>query len=437
MTLINRAKELISIASLTPFGENQSEKLCYCNQALNYLESILLNMGAFTKRMSFSGDHDKWFYEVPNLYAEIVIGNPTADSNFLVYMGHIDVAPIGQESAWSLNPFKAVEKDGYIYGRGATDMKSSITTFITSVENILNSESLKNKDCRIGFIITADEEWAGVNGSKKVLEWMKQENKKPNAFIVGEPSASDYLEDSIKVGRRGSLIGSIEIKSVQGHRAYPSLYENPNRVFSFIALLFHGLTWEDGNKYLPNTDFEIVSINSGRENVTNVIPGYLKATWGVRYTAYTNKYDIDQKLKNALDNIPEYLKQSPDYELFKKFKDNNQILITSNMSTASEPYFSPPNLLAKSASNAIEKLFNKKPFFDSYGGTTDARFVNQFFEKAEIIELGVPEHGGIVNNKKPSDYNQKGGMHQIDERVAIQDIINLEKIYTQTIINFI
>lgn len=431
--LIQRAVDLISIPSETPFGENINEKFEYCEQALDYLEDILKAMNAKTQRMVFEGGHPKWPYPVPNLYAEIEIGKYKESDPFLVYMGHIDVVPVGDLSQWKHSPFDASICHGFIYGRGATDMKTSVTTFITSAEQAIKDKTLEGKNLKIGFIITGDEEWAAINGSKKVLEFMKNNDKNPTAFIVGEPSSPDYLKDYIKVGRRGSLIGSLKVTGIQGHRAYKELYSNPNRPLNFALNLLNSIQWNDGNEYLPNTDFEVVALDAGSENATAIIPSQAKATWGIRYTDKTSAEELEVTLNNALNNIPDYLKNHPDYEIYKEFKENNKIELVCNLSTASIPYFSVPNKLAYSAKKAMQSVLTHTPIFDSSGGTTDARFVHSFYPNAEIIELGVPEKGGIVDGKTPTSYGTQGGMHQVNESVAIQDVYDLAKIYQKTL----
>lgn len=435
--LKQRAMELISFPSETPFGKNQEEKFKACEASLDYLETILKNINAKTTKMTFEGGHEKWPYAVPNLYAEIEIGDYKESDPFLVYMGHIDVVPVGDLSQWTFPPFKATEYNGYIYGRGATDMKTSVSTFITSVEELINNNRLQNINAKIGFIITGDEEWAALNGSKKVLEFMKNNNLTPTAFIIGEPSSPDNLKDFIKVGRRGSLIGSLEVSGIQGHPAYPELYKNPNRALNFAINVLNNIKWNDGNEFLPNTDFEVVALNSGSENATAIIPSKATATWGIRYTDNTTKEELEKLLNNSLINIPEWLTQHPDYKFFKEMQREGNICLTCNMSTASIPYFSIPNKLAYSAQKAMKDILKHTPTFDSSGGTTDARFVHSYYKNAEIIELGVPEKGGISNNTLPADYNKKGGMHQANERVCIDDIYSLSEIYSKTIINYL
>tara|TARA_Y100001960_G_C14782785_1_gene888134 strand:- start:2007 stop:3359 length:1353 start_codon:yes stop_codon:yes gene_type:complete len=434
--VITRASELISFPSETPFGENKEEKFKACADALDYLENILKEMGAETKRMTFEGGHEKWDYAVENLYAEIEIGKYNKKDPFLVYMGHIDVVPVGDEKLWTYPPFKATQENGYIYGRGATDMKSSVSTFITSIEEIIKEQALANNNCKIGFIITADEEWAAVNGSKKVLEYIKEQKMNPTAFIVGEPSSPDYLQDFIKVGRRGSLIGSVTVDGIQGHRAYKELYLNPNRALNFAIMILNDLRWNDGNEFLPSTDFEVVSIASGSENATAVIPAQAKAVFGIRYTDRTTKHELEKLLNDYLKNVPKEYQNHKDYHHYKEMYEKGNVNLVCNLSTASIPYFSEPASLAQSAKEVMHNTLGKNPTLDSSGGTTDARFVHSYFPNAQIIELGVPEKGGVVGDM-PNNYGTKGGMHQIDESVAVEDLLNLFEIYKQTTINYI
>ena len=331
--------DLIKVPSISPFGNTEkqrNERFKLCEEVIDYLADILEKTGAQTSKLTFEGGHDKWPYPVPNLYSEINIGNQNAKNHkFICYMGHIDVVPVGDENLWSQNPFSGAKKDGFIHGRGATDMKGSVGAWITAVESLKNNLPI-DTNLTIGTLITADEEWAAVNGSNKVLNWMKVNGKKPDSFIVGEPSSKDYLGTHIKIGRRGSLIGYIEAKGVQGHRAYDDLFINPNRALSYAMIILNAKRWKDGNQNVPNTTFESVAIQSGDFNASAVIPETSKALWGVRFTDKQTKEKILSDLNEILQNPPAYLKKHPDY------KSARDVLLSANFSTASEPYYSEP-----------------------------------------------------------------------------------------------
>lgn len=425
--------DMIKIPSVSPFGKDDKqrvERFKLCSEVIDYLDEILKKTGAETEKLIFEGGHNKWWYPVPNLYAEIRIGNQQAeDHKFVCYMGHIDVVPAGDEALWSNHPFSGKVKDGFVHGRGATDMKGSVGAWVNAVESLKNNLG-DNVNLTIGTLITADEEWAAVNGSDKVLQWMRDNNKFPDAFMVGEPSSDDYLGTHIKIGRRGSLVGYIEAKGVQGHRAYDDLFVNPNRALAYAMVVLNAKTWKDGNKYFPNTTFEAVAVEAGDFNVSAVIPERGRALWNVRFTDRQTKEKIVRDLNEILLNPPAFLKKHPDYAAAK------DAVITANLDVASEPYYSEPASLAQSAAEAIKSVLNIDSRYDGRGGTTDGRFVHKYFPQAQIIELGVPEKGGIINNNPGSDYGRRGGMHQIDERVSERDLINLSKVYTVAINNF-
>ncbi|MBV1929504.1 MAG: succinyl-diaminopimelate desuccinylase [Gammaproteobacteria bacterium] len=423
--LVAFTQELIRIKSVTPLDPKD---LKVAQDSLDLVEKFVKQTGATTKRMSFSGGHDKWDYEVDNLYIEWTIGNP---EKFLCYMGHTDVVPPGDTDKWDNDPFKGQIKDGYIYGRGATDMKGSITAFLSAVKELTEKAKSNDVNMRIGIILTTDEEWAAVNGSQKVLEWMKSQGKEPDAFIVGEPSSQDELGTHIKIGRRGSLCGTFNIQGIQGHAAYSDLFDNPNRALSLALTVMNSQIWKDGNKYFPNTNFEAVALNSGNFKASAVIPGQAEVLWNFRFTHNQTPQSLDSHVQKSLKNPPKWAKEHPDFETLKN------ITITSNIDTASTPYYNDPKTLASAAIDAIKTIKKIDTKIDGSGGTTDARFIQNYFKDAQIIEMGLPERGGICSHKEPpDDYLKKGGMHQIDERASVQDILKLRDIFKQTVINY-
>lgn len=425
--------DLVKFPSITPFGKDKKEedkRFEACMEALSYIENLLKESGAKTQKLVFEGGHHKWAYPVPNLYSQISFGDCNAkDHKFICYMGHIDVVPVGDEALWSKDPFSGEVEGGYIHGRGATDMKGSVGAWINCLEEIKESIS-ENQNITIGTIITGDEEWAAINGSDKVLEWLKENKKTPDAFIVGEPSSSDFLGTNIKIGRRGSLVGYIDASGVQGHRAYDDLFKNPNRALAYAMVILNQKKYKDGNQYFPDTTFEIIAQSSGDFNASSIIPSEARAMWNVRYTDKQNKEKILKDLQELIQNPPSYLKKHPDFEVAK------QVIISANLDTASMPYYCEPQELANSAKQAIKDILEVDASFDGFGGTTDGRFIHRYFPKAQIIELGTTEKGGIIDKNKPSDYEKKGGMHQVDERVSQDDVYNLSKIYTQTLHNY-
>lgn len=423
--LIALTQKLVQIPSVTPIDKKD---LAANRASLDLIEEAVKETGATTQRLSFSGGHEKWDYEVDNLYIEWTIGSP---DKHICYIGHTDVVPPGDKARWDNDPFSGKIKDGFIHGRGTTDMKGSVTAFTKAVTEILASADKDQLNMRIGILLTTDEEWAAVNGTKKVLDWMKANGKNPDAFIVGEPSSQDTLGSHIKIGRRGSLCGTFNIKGVQGHAAYTDLFENPNRALSLALTILNSQAWKDGNEYFPNTNFEAVATKSGDFNASAVIPGQADVLWNFRYTHKQTPEGLEKHVKDSLENPPEWAKDHPDFDKLK------MISVKANIDTASLPYYSEPAGLAKAAQEACENITGSLSTIDGSGGTTDGRFVHGFFPSAEIIELGLPERGGIpCKHKHPEDYLKKGGMHQIDERCAIQDILQLRDIFKETLFRY-
>ncbi|MBI1214648.1 MAG: succinyl-diaminopimelate desuccinylase [Alphaproteobacteria bacterium] len=428
---VKLAQELVRVASVTALkAEDQPESRRSIDLAVEAAEKS----GATATRMEFEGDHPKWDYPVENVYLEWNLGPANDDDGepvrHICYIGHLDVVPPGDAAKWTQDPFSGTIKDGYLHGRGVTDMKGSVAAFITAVED-LQKELKAGGKVKISMILTTDEEWAAVNGTNKVLQWLKQKGEAPDAFIVGEPSSQDELGSHIKIGRRGSLVGTFNVAGVQGHAAYQELFENPNRALALAIAILNSHEWKDGNEHFPNTNFEAVALKSGDFNASAIIPGKAEMMWNIRFTPDQTPDGLEKWIKDALANPPDWAKNHPDAPLLKN------ITVTANKDTASVPYYSEPADLALSAQKAVKTVLGKDAELDGSGGTTDGRFAAQVFPKAEIIELGLPERGGIACEKhKPEDYLSRGGMHQIDERAALDDLVNLREIFKETVKNY-
>lgn len=432
---VKLARELVKIPSIT--AVNPADKPASA-RSIDAIAEYAAKSGARVERSEYSGGHHKWDYPVENVYLEWTFGADKAGNSndngqppkHICYIGHLDVVPVGDEARWTTKPFDGEIKDGYLYGRGVTDMKGSVAAFITAVEESMKELSSQGP-VRVSMILTTDEEWAAVNGTRKVLEWLKKEGQAPDAFIVGEPSSQDDLGSHIKIGRRGSLVGTFNVAGVQGHAAYQELFENPNRALALAVSILSSKEWKDGNENFPNTNFETVALKSGDFGASAVIPGKAEALWNIRFTPSQTPDSLEAWIKDALANPPEWAKAHPDADKLKN------ITVVANKDTASQPYYSEPAGLAKSAQDAVQTVLGTPAKLDGSGGTTDGRFVSNYFPKAEIIELGLPERGGIAcKHHKPDDYLAKGGMHQVDERAAIADLVNLRHIFKQTLVNY-
>lgn len=420
---VRLARALVQVPSVTVVDKKDARKNPAPAEVLQVAVEAAEKSGATVTRLTFKGDHPKWDYPVENVFLDWTFGKA---EKHICYIGHLDVVPPGDEGKWTDDPYSGTVKDGYLYGRGATDMKGSIAAFLSAIEeSVSHLRAVGN--VRISVILTTDEEWAAVNGTDKVLQWMKSKNIEPNAFIVGEPSSQHELGSHVKIGRRGSLCGTFNVKGVQGHAAYQGLFENPNRALSLAMTILNGHAWKDGNENFPDTNFEPIAVKSGDFAATAIIPGSAEMLWNIRYTPQHTPESLEQWIKDTLANPPEWAKKHPDAALLKN------ITVTVNKDTASLPYYSKPAELASAAQAAIQSVLGKTARLDGSGGTTDGRFAAQIFPDAEIIELGLPECGGGHGHAAG---HTKGGMHQVDERASISDLINLRKIFKQAVMNY-
>lgn len=425
---IKLAQALVRVPSITAVDPNDKPASA---KSIDLMVEAAKKSGAKIVRSESSGGHAKWDYPVENLYLEWTIGDSTAPEKHICYIGHLDVVPPGDKDKWTNDPFSGDIREGYLYGRGVTDMKGSVAAFMTAIEDSIDDLKKQGRNIRISMILTTDEEWAAVNGTKKVLEQLKADGNAPDAFIVGEPSSQDALGSHIKIGRRGSLVGTFNVAGVQGHAAYQELFENPNRALSLAMAILSAKEWKDGNENFPNTNFETVALKSGDFGASAVIPGKAEALWNIRFTPDQTPDSLEKWIKDTLANPPEWAKSHPDADKLKN------ITVTANKDTASQPYYSAPASLAASAKSAIKTTLGSDAKLDGSGGTTDGRFAADIFPKAEIIELGLPERGGIAcKHHKPEDYLAKGGMHQVDERASVKDLVNLRKIFGKTLLNY-
>lgn len=358
--------KLIECKSITP-DDNGCQDII-----LNRLEAI----GFECEKINFG--------EVKNLWALL----KNTDGPTLCFLGHTDVVPPGPIDEWGSNPFLSTERNGFIYGRGAADMKSGLAAMVTAVERFASD---KESFCgSIAFLITSDEEGPAINGIKKVIKELIKRGQKIDWCIVGEPSSEKLLGDTIKIGRRGSLTGFIKIIGCQGHVAYPHLAKNPFKMISPIISDLNEIEWDHGNDSFPPTNFEIVDINSSNRGI-NVIPGEVELVFNVRFN---NLWDYES-IKNTILKIVS--SHDIDYEL--KWKESGI------------PFLSKKGRLIEIAQNVIRKECSKNPKLSTGGGTSDGRFIAPYVP--EIIELGS------INET----------IHKVNERVPTEDTPKLSKIY--------
>jgi len=376
MTIYNEiklAKELIKFPSVTPVDAG----------VMKFLEKKLKKLGFKTKIIEFK---EKNFKPVKNLYARI--GNK--EPNFC-YAGHLDVVPPGNLNDWTVNPFKPSIKKGHLIGRGANDMKSSIAAFVSAVSIFLKMNS--NFKGSISLLITGDEEGEAVNGTKKVVDYLKKKRERINFCLVGEPTNPNKLGEMIKIGRRGSLTGKLTINGIQGHVAYPQRANNPSTTIIKILNDLKNIKFDKGTKNFQPTNLEVTKININN-NADNVIPGLAEATFNIRFN---NKHS-SSSIKKRLNQI------------FKKISKKNKSKFKIEYRVSGEAFLTKPNNTTFMIQDVIKKVTKIKPKLSTTGGTSDARFIKKISSCLEF---------GLVGKT----------MHKVDEAVSLKDLKNLTKIY--------
>ena len=366
---LDLAKSLISQASITP-----DDKGC---------QSIMIER---LKKIGFEV-HSLKFADVDNFWATRGSSGP-----IFAFAGHTDVVPAGNEDEWNTVPFEPTIKDGYLYGRGAADMKGGLAAMVTATESFVKDNP--NHKGTIAFLITSDEEGVAINGTVKVMDYLKENNQKIDFCLLGEPSSTSVTGDVIKNGRRGSLNGVINVNGKQGHVAYPHLAKNPIHLFSQALSDLCSQEWDSGNEYFPATSFQVSNFHSG-DGVTNVIPGKAKIMFNFRYSTETTKEELMAKV----------------YEIL----DNHKIDYTIDWSHSGYPFLTPVGDLVSACVSAVEETKDITPELSTSGGTSDGRFIAQ--EGTQIVELG-PVNATI---------------HQVNESILVEDLEDLSHIYSKVL----
>lgn len=304
------------------------------------------------------------------------------------FAGHTDVVPTGPREAWTSDPFVPVERDGYLHGRGAADMKGSLAAFVTAIEAYLASNPAPAGS--IALLLTSDEEGPATDGTVKVVEALAARGESIDYCLIGEPSSVDRLGDTIKNGRRGSLNGVLTVRGVQGHVAYPQLARNPIHGVAPAIAELAALRWDDGNDYFPPTTWQCSNIRSGT-GATNVVPGSLELAFNWRYSTASTRQGLIDRLRAVLD------RHGLDYAL--------------EFPSEGLPFLTPRGRLVDVAVEAIRAARGTTPELSCSGGTSDGRFIASICR--ELVELG-PVNATI---------------HQVNERVRIDDLEDLSSIY--------
>ena len=374
------AKELIRFPSITPVDAG----------IMKFLEKKLKRLGFKTKILEFK---ERGFKPVKNLYARF--GNKSP--NFC-YAGHLDVVPPGNIKDWTTNPFKPSIKKGHLIGRGANDMKSSIAAFVSAVSKFLSKNKKFNGS--ISLLITGDEEGDAVNGTKKVVEFLRKKREKINFCLVGEPTNPNVLGEMIKIGRRGSLTGKLIIFGLQGHVAYPSRANNPSTTIVNILKELKEIKFDKGTKDFQPTNLEVTKININN-TADNVIPATAEATFNIRFN---NKHSSNS-LKKKLNKI------------FRKITKKHKSKFKIEYRVSGEAFLTKPNKTTFMIQNIIKKITKLKPKLSTTGGTSDLRFIRTICPGLEF---------GLVGKT----------MHKVDEAVSLKDLKNLTKIYENILKNY-
>ncbi len=370
---VELAIQLLSIDSVTPDDKG-------CQQILS---DRLQKIGFNCEIMQFG--------EVTNLWARRGQKGPV-----LAFAGHTDVVPTGPLDKWHSDPFNPEIRDGYLYARGAADMKSSIACMVTACERFIAEHS--EHDGSIAFLITSDEEGPAIDGTIKVIQTLEDRNEKIDWALVGEPSSLKHVGDVVKNGRRGSLGAQLIVKGIQGHVAYPHLAKNPIHLVSPALAELTSIEWDQGNEFFPATSLQISNIHSGT-GATNVIPGEVVIDFNLRFSTCLTPEQIQHQVITILD------RHQLDYQ------------IEWNLSGL--PFLTAEGALVEAAQKAILESTGLNTELSTAGGTSDGRFIAP--TGAQVLELGP------VNES----------IHKINENVKVDDINTLSEIYQKMLENLL
>ncbi len=348
--------------------------------ALGVFESVLKQAGFATQRLTFS---DPGTPDIDNLYARFGTRAP-----FLVFAGHTDVVPVGEATNWRFDPFAATVADGAIFGRGTADMKSGVAAFAAAACAFVARHGSDRGS--IGFLITGDEEGPAINGTEKLLRWAYEKGERFDHCIVGEPTSFEVLGDTIKIGRRGSLNGTLIVEGRQGHAAYPERADNPIPKLMRLLGALTAAPLDSGTPQFEPSNLEIVSVDVDNP-AFNVIPAQAGARINVRFNELWTPETLAAELCGRLDSVG--------------------VTFTLEFEPCNAPAFlTTPDSFTKLVTDAVERKTGRRPALSTSGGTSDARFIRAY--------CPVVEFGGIGATA-----------HMVDEHVAVADIEALTEIY--------
>jgi len=342
---------------------------------LEIISARLAAAGFRIERLSFG--------PVENIWARHGDSGPV-----LCFAGHTDVVPTGPREEWQTDPFEPVIKEGVLYGRGAADMKSGLAAMITATERFIARHP--GHAGTLAFLLTSDEEGPSVDGTRRVMEILEARNEKIDWCMVGEPTSSNVLGDTIKIGRRGSLSGKLTVHGIQGHVAYPHLADNPVHAVAPALAELATRVWDKGNEFFQPTTFQISNISAGT-GAPNVVPGELKARFNIRFSTAQNVDKLQQTIIGILDR--------------------HKVNYTLEWFVSGLPFFTPPGQLSNAVGSAVFEKTGRKPEMSTTGGTSDGRFIAP--TGAQVVELGV------IN----------ATIHKVNESVMVADVYALSGMY--------
>jgi succinyl-diaminopimelate desuccinylase len=365
---IELTQELIRRPSVSP--EDQG--------CLQIISSRLEALGFKVERLTYG--------PVENIWARHGSEGPV-----LCFAGHTDVVPTGPREEWHSDPFEPVIRDGALFGRGAADMKSGLAAMIVATERFMARHA--DHKGTVAFLLTSDEEGPSVDGTRRVMEVLEARNEKIDWCLVGEPTSTDALGDTIKIGRRGSLSGKLTVHGIQGHVAYPHLADNPVHAVAPALAELAARIWDKGNEFFQPTTFQISNVNAGT-GAPNVIPGELKARFNIRFSTEQTVEKLQQTITGILDR--------------------HKVNYTLEWFVSGLPFFTAPGVLSDAVRTAVKENTGRSPEMSTTGGTSDGRFIAP--TGAQVVELGV------IN----------ATIHKVNENVRIADVDTLTKTYERT-----
>jgi len=370
------AEQLIALPSVTPEDGG-------CTTLIN---SHLEPLGFNCEVIDLGPDN----FRVRNLWAK----RAGSSGQTLAFAGHVDVVPTGPLAQWTSDPFTPTHRDGKLFGRGASDMKTSLAAMVVATQEFY--QECPNPALGVAFLLTSDEEGPALDGTVRVCEMLHQRQETPDFCIVGEPTSVKHTGDMIKNGRRGSLSGKLTVKGIQGHIAYPQLADNPvHRAAPALAELAN-MVWDEGNEFFPPTSWQISNVQAGT-GATNVIPGEMIIDFNFSFCTESTETTLKQRLTDVLNK--------------------HQLKFNIEWTLGGLPFLTTPGTLVKAVQTAIHQITGLQTELSTTGGTSDGRFIAQTCP--EVIELGPPN----------------ATIHKIDEHVALSDIEPLKNIYKQVLLN--